>query len=91
MITPEEKSIILNNAITNYIFNYCYSQRNPGKIFDGQAWSDAVDEATKDPMFTLSAEAVANFSKIATDLDIYAVDPADLNKVKKDKKEFVLI
>ena len=42
-------------------------------------------------MFTLSAEAVANFSEIATNLDLYAVDPADLNKTKKDKKGFVLV
>lgn len=91
MLSSEEKSVILNNAITNYIFNYCYSQKNPGKVFNGQAWSIAIDEATKDPMFTLSQEAVANFSKIATNLDAYAIDPVDLNKKSEDKKELILV
>lgn len=74
MISPEEKSILLNNAISTYIFNYCFSQKNKGKVFDAQAWSDAVDEATKDPMFTLSPEAMSNFEKVVINLDAYAIE-----------------
>ena len=94
MISPEEKSILLSNAISSYIFNYCFSKKNNGKIFNGQAWSDAVDEATKDPMFTLSAEAMANFEKVVTNLDAYAVDINNIPQEKEDSKKknnFILV
>ena len=96
MISPEEKSILLNNAISTYIFNYCFSQKNEGKVFDAQAWSNAVDEATKDPMFTLSSEAMANFEKVVINLDAYAVEKDSIKtavdkKAEKKKGDFILV
>jgi hypothetical protein len=34
MISPQEKELILQGAISSYIFDYCFSQANKGKVFD---------------------------------------------------------
>lgn len=74
MISTEEKSVLLNNAIINYIFEYCFSKKNNGKVFDAQAWSDAIDEVAKNLIFPMSEQTMVNFEKVTTNLDLYAKD-----------------
>ena len=45
-------------------------------------------------MFTLSAEAMANFEKVVTNLDAYAVDINNIPQEKEDSKKknnFILV
>ncbi len=90
MISPQEKELILQGAISSYIFDYCFSQANKGKVFDYSLWEKAVDKATEDPMLSISPDKIAEFQKIAYDLNKYAVDPKDLGKSESTEK-FTLV
>lgn len=66
--------VLLNSAITQYVFNKTFEAHNNGKKFNALKWVSDIQELTSDSMFSISTEKQKKLAELLENLDDYAMD-----------------
>jgi len=82
--TPQEKEMLLQGAMSNYLFNFAFESRNPGCEFDIDSWMKDLDKFSSNDLMIMNAEKQREIQEVLGNLDKYAkkyptIDVAQLN------------
>ncbi len=70
--SPQEKEILLQGAISNYLFDFVFESRNPGCEFDIDSWMNDLDKFNSNDLMIMNAEKERQIQNILRNLDKYA-------------------
>lgn len=70
--SPQEKEILLQGAISNYLFDFAFESRNPGCEFDIDSWMNDLDKFNSNDLMIMNAEKERQIQNILRNLDKYA-------------------
>lgn len=71
--SPQEKEVLLQGAISNYLFNFAFESRNPGCEFDIDSWMNDLDNFNSNDLMIMNADKQREIQNILGNLDQYAV------------------
>lgn len=70
--SPQEKEVLLQGAISNYLLNFAFESRNPGCEFDIDSWMNDLDKFNSNDLMIMNAEKQREIQDILGNLDKYA-------------------
>lgn len=70
--SPQEKEVLLQGAISNYLLNFAFESRNPGCEFDIDSWMNDLDKFSSNDLMIMNAEKQHQIQDILGNLDKYA-------------------
>lgn len=70
--SPQEKEVLLQGAISNYLFDFAFESRNPGCEFDIDSWMNDLDKFSSNDLMIMNAEKERQIQNILRNLDKYA-------------------
>lgn len=70
--SPQEKEVLLQGAISNYLLNFAFESRNPGCEFDIDSWMNDLDKFSSNDLMIMNAEKQRQIQDILGNLDKYA-------------------
>ena len=70
--SPQEKEVLLQGAISNYLLNFAFESRNPGCEFDIDSWMNDLDKFSSNDLMIMNAEKQRQIQDILGNLDRYA-------------------
>jgi hypothetical protein len=70
--SPQEKEVLLQGAISNYLLNFAFESRNPGCEFDIDSWMNDLDKFSSNDLMIMNAEKQREIQDILGNLDKYA-------------------
>lgn len=70
--SPQEKEVLLQGAISNYLFDFAFESRNPGCEFDIDSWMNDLDKFNSNDLMIMNAEKERQIQNILRNLDKYA-------------------
>lgn len=79
--SPQEKEILLQGAISNYLFHFAFESRNPGCDFDIDSWMNDLDKFNSNDLMIMNAEKQREIQDILGNLDKYAKKRPVINLV----------
>lgn len=71
--SPQEKEMLLQGAMSNYLFNFAFEFRNPGCEFDINSWMNDLDNFNSNDLMIMNADKQREIQNILGNLDQYAV------------------
>ena len=71
--SPQEKEMLLQGAMSNYLFNFAFESRNPGCEFDIDSWMNDLDNFNSNDLMIMNADKQREIQNILGNLDQYAV------------------
>lgn len=71
--TLQEKQVLLQGAISDYLLNFAFESRNPGCTFDIDSWMKDLDKFSSDDLMIMNAEKQREIQEILGNLDRYAI------------------
>ncbi len=70
--SAQDKEILLQGAISNYIFKFAFESRNPGCEFDVDSWMQDLDKFSSNDLVIMNAEKQRELQNVLSNLDKYA-------------------
>lgn len=70
--SPQEKEMLLQGAMSNYLFKFAFESRNPGCDFDVDSWMQDLDKFNSNDLMIMNAEKQRQIQDILGNLDKYA-------------------
>lgn len=70
--SEQEKEMLLQGAMSNYLFRFAFESRNPGCEFDANAWMKELDKFSSNDLLIMNAETERKLQEVLSDLDKYA-------------------
>lgn len=70
--SPQEKEMLLQEAMSNYLFKFAFESRNPGCDFDVDSWIQDLDKFNSNDLMIMNAEKQRQIQDILGNLDKYA-------------------
>lgn len=70
--SPQEKEMLLQGAMSNYLFKFAFESRNPGCDFDVSSWMQDLDKFNSNDLMIMNAEKQRQIQDILGNLDKYA-------------------
>ena len=71
--SPQEKEMLLQGAMSNYLFRFAFESRNPGCEFDIDSWMKDLDKFSSNDLMIMNADKQREIQNILGNLDQYAV------------------
>lgn len=71
--SPQEKEMLLQGAMSNYLFNFAFESRNPGCTFDIDSWMKDLDKFSSNDLMIMNAEKQREIQEVLGNLDRYAI------------------
>ena len=68
--SPQEKEMLLQGAMSNYLFKFAFESRNPGCDFDVSSWMQDLDKFNSSDL--MIAEKQRQIQDVLGNLDKYA-------------------
>ena len=70
--SPQEKEMLLQGAMSNYLFKFAFESRNPDCDFDVDSWMQDLDKFNSNDLMIMNAEKQRQIQDILGNLDKYA-------------------
>lgn len=70
--SPQEKEMLLQGAMSNYLFKFAFESRNPGCDFDVDSWMQDLDKFNSNDLMIMNAEKQRQIQDVLGNLDKYA-------------------
>lgn len=70
--SPQEKEMLLQGAMSNYLFKFAFESRNPGCDFDVDSWMKDLDKFNSNDLMIMTAEKQREVAEVLGNLDKYA-------------------
>lgn len=70
--SPQEIDMLLNGAMSTYIFNFAFESRNPGCEFDLQSWVEDLNKFSSNDLMIMSKDKQKEMQNVLSNLDKYA-------------------
>lgn len=70
--SPQEKEMLLQGAMSSYLFNFAFESRNPGCDFDVDSWMQDLDKFNSSDLIIMNAEKQRQIQDVLGNLDKYA-------------------
>jgi hypothetical protein len=70
--SPQEKEMLLQGAMSNYIFKFAFESRNPDCEFDIDSWMKDLDKFNSSDLMIMNAEKQREIQDVLGNLDKYA-------------------
>lgn len=71
--SPQEKEMLLQGAMSNYLFHFAFESRNPGCEFDIDSWMKDLDKFNSNDLMIMNVDKQREIQNILGNLDQYAV------------------
>ena len=85
--SPQEKEMLLQGALSNYIFNFAFESRNPGYTFDVDSWGKALDNfGSSNDLNIMTPAKQRELQGILGDLDRFKIPKPVLNPTNEKPK-----
>ncbi|MBO6243039.1 MAG: hypothetical protein J6O41_00485 [Clostridia bacterium] len=88
--SPQEKEMLLQGAISTYIFNFAYESRNPGCEFDVDSWMKALDEFSSNDLMIMTPDKQKQLKDVLGDLDKYSKKKESILEKEENNKQLKL-
>jgi hypothetical protein len=70
--SPQEKEMLLQGAMSSYLFKFAFESRNPGCEFDVDSWMKDLDKFNSNDLMIMNAEKQRQIQDVLGNLDKYA-------------------
>lgn len=70
--SPQEKEMLLQGAMSSYIFKFAFESRNPNCEFDVDSWMQDLDKFSSSDLMIMNAEKQRELQDVLGNLDKYA-------------------
>lgn len=70
--SPQEKEMLLQGAMSNYLFKFAFESRNPNCEFDVDSWMQDLDKFSSSDLMIMNAEKQRELQDVLGNLDKYA-------------------
>lgn len=70
--SPQEKEMLLQGAMSNYLFKFAFESRNPNCDFDVDSWMQDLDKFSSNDLMIMNVEKQREIQDILGNLDKYA-------------------
>lgn len=70
--SPQEKEMLLQGAMSSYLFKFAFESRNPGCDFDVDSWMQDLDKFNSNDLMIMNVEKQRQIQNILSNLDKYA-------------------
>lgn len=70
--SAQEKEMLLQGAMSNYLFRFAFESRNPDCVFDVDSWMRDLDEFNSNDLMIMNAEKQREIQEVLGNLDKYA-------------------
>ena len=70
--SPQEKEMLLQGAMSNYLFKFAFEFRNPNCEFDVDSWMQDLDKFSSSDLMIMNAEKQRELQDVLGNLDKYA-------------------
>lgn len=70
--SPQEKEMLLQGAMSNYLFKFAFEFRNPNCDFDVDSWMQDLDKFNSSDLMIMNAEKQRELQDVLGNLDKYA-------------------
>lgn len=70
--SPQEKEMLLQGAMSNYLFKFAFESRNPGCDFDVDSWMQDLDKFSSNDLIIMNTETQRQIQDVLGNLDKYA-------------------
>lgn len=70
--SPQEKEMLLQGAMSNYIFKFAFESRNPDCEFDVDSWMKDLDKFSSNDLMIMNVGKQRELQDILGNLDKYA-------------------
>ena len=70
--SPQEKEMLLQGAMSNYLFKFAFESRNPNCEFDVDSWMQDLDKFSSSDLMIMNAEKLRELQDVLGNLDKYA-------------------
>lgn len=70
--SPQEKEMLLQGAMSNYLFKFAFESRNPNCEFDIDSWMQDLDKFSSSDLMIMNAEKQRELQDVLGNLDKYA-------------------
>ena len=70
--SPQEKEMLLQGAMSNYLFKFAFESRNPNCEFDVDSWMQDLDKFRSSDLMIMNAEKQRELQDVLGNLDKYA-------------------
>ena len=70
--SPQEKEMLLQGAMSSYLFKFAFESRNPGCEFDVDSWMQDLDKFNSNDLMIMNAEKQRQIQDVLGNLDKYA-------------------
>lgn len=77
--SPQEKEMLLQGAMSNYLFKFAFESRNPDCDFDVDSWMQDLDKFNSNDLMIMNAEKQRQIQDILGNLDKYAKKRSIIN------------
>lgn len=71
-LSPQEKEMLLQGAMSSYIFKFAFESRNPNCDFDVNSWMQDLDKFSSNDLMIMNAERQRELQDVLGNLDKYA-------------------
>ncbi len=70
--SAQEKEMLLQGAMSNYLFRFAFESRNPDCDFDVDSWMQDLDKFSSNDLLIMNAEKQCEIQEVLGNLDKYA-------------------
>lgn len=70
--SAQEKEMLLQGAMSSYLFRFAFESRNPDCVFDVDSWMRDLDEFNSNDLMIMNAEKQREIQEVLGNLDKYA-------------------
>lgn len=70
--SAQEKEMLLQGAMSNYLFRFAFESRNPDCDFDVDSWMQDLDKFSSNDLMIMNAEKQREIQEVLGNLDKYA-------------------
>lgn len=70
--SAQEKEMLLQGAMSNYLFRFAFESRNPDCDFDVDSWMRDLDKFNSSDLMIMNAEKQREIQEVLGNLDKYA-------------------
>ena len=70
--SAQEKEMLLQGAMSNYLFRFAFESRNPDCVFDVDSWMRDLDEFNSNDLMIMNVEKQREIQEVLGNLDKYA-------------------
>ena len=70
--SAQEKEMLLQGAMSNYLFRFAFESRNPDCVFDVDSWMRDLDEFNSNDLMIMNVVKQREIQEVLGNLDKYA-------------------